>query len=460
MQENRLRSGSLSFIEVLAAALALIGLSMTPVLIAPYMFGAAGNSSWLAYVFGAVMMLLVAVNLNHFAKRASGAGSMFLYAAKELGPMLGGLAGWSLIWAYVFVGAANFGAQAVFLGQVGGAFGVTIPAIAVMAGLGLVCWLLAVRDIALSTIVMLVLESISVAIICVLVGCVLYRSGPHIDLAQLHLVGFGKASIGLGIATAIFSFVGFESATAFGAEASNPLRTIPRAVVFSVIVASAFFILAMYAEILGLRGSKPPLDQLTAPLGNLADAVNVGYLKLPIVVGAICSSFSVALACINTCARIVLPMAEGGILPRQLSAIHPRFKTPHVALATTVVVMFAIGLSMFAAHVAPIDIFNFCGTLSSLSFIAVYLLISIAAPKYLKRIGELRALDVIVAALACVCLIGTGITLFYPVPPPPTNWFPYLFVVYLAIGLVIQRRSGASVNAVVGEDLAGGGDAG
>ena len=45
MQENRLRSGSLSFVEVLAAALALVGLSMTPVLIAPYMFGAAGNAS-------------------------------------------------------------------------------------------------------------------------------------------------------------------------------------------------------------------------------------------------------------------------------------------------------------------------------------------------------------------------------------------------------------------------------
>ncbi len=446
MQENRLRSGSLSFIEVLAAALALIGLSMTPVLIAPYMFGAAGNASWLAYVFGAVMLLLVAINLNHFAKRATGAGSMFLYAANELGPTLGGLAGWSLIWAYVFVGAANFGAQAVFLGQVGSAFGVSIPALAVMAALGLVCWLLAVRDIALSTIVMLVLESISVAIILYLVGVVLLHAGPHIDTAQLHLEGFGKASIGLGIATAIFSFVGFESATAFGAEASDPLRTIPRAVVWSVIIASAFFILAMYAEILGLRGLKPPLDQLTSPLWNLADAMNVGYLKIPIVVGAICSSFSVALACVNTCARIALPMAQSGIFPRKLAAIHPRFHTPHVALAATVVVMFAIGLSMYLARVAPIDIFNFCGTLSSLSFIAVYLLISIAAPRYLKRIGELRALDVVVAVLACICLIGTGITLFYPSPPPPTNWFPYLFVIYLIAGVVITRFKPHSIS--------------
>src|SRR5690348_4363059 len=123
-QENRLRAGSLSFIEVLAASLALIGLSMTPVLIAPYMFGAAGNGSWAAYVFAAVMLLLVAVNLNHFAKRATGSGSMFVYAAKELGPAVGTLAGWSLVWAYIFVGAAQFGAQPLFIGQLASVLGV------------------------------------------------------------------------------------------------------------------------------------------------------------------------------------------------------------------------------------------------------------------------------------------------------------------------------------------------
>src|ERR1700761_1500800 len=99
-ESSSLRAGSLSFVEVLAASVALIGLSMTPVLIAPYMFGAAGNGSWLADAFGGIMLLLVALNLNHFAKRATGAGSMFLYAANELGPALGTMAGWSLVWAY------------------------------------------------------------------------------------------------------------------------------------------------------------------------------------------------------------------------------------------------------------------------------------------------------------------------------------------------------------------------
>jgi amino acid transporter len=440
-ESTSLRAGSLSFIEVLAASVALIGLSMTPVLIAPYMFGAAGNGSWLAYVFGGIMLLLVALNLNHFAKRGTGAGSMFLYAANELGPVLGTLAGWSLVWAYVFVGAAQFGAQPLFFGALAQLLGSHIPVLTVMIALAFICWILAVRDIALSTIVMLVLESISVAIICALVAIVLFQHGPHIDTAQLHLNGVGRASIGLGIATAIFSFVGFESATAFGGEARDALRTIPRAVIWSVIIAGAFFVLTIYAEILGLRGTKPSLDQLSAPLWNLADAVGAGYFKIPIAIGAICSSFSVALACVNTGARILLPMAQNGLLPQGLASIHHRHRTPHVALATVVILMLGIGIAMWLARVAPIDVFNFCGTLSSLSFIAVYLLICIAAPKYLKRTGRLRAADLAIAVLSWIFLIATAVTLFYPVPPPPTNYFPYFFLAYLAIGLILYAFS-------------------
>lgn len=437
--KERLRAGSLSFVEVLAASVALIALSMTPVLVAPYMYGAAGNASWLAYAFGGVMLLLVALNLNHFAKRATGSGSIFLYAAKELGPTIGTLAGWSLIWAYVFVGASQFGSEPLFFGLVGQALGVSVPALAVMAGLAIVCWLLAVRDVALSTIVMLVLEAISVSIILVLVGVVLFKHGPHIDTAQLHLEGAGKASIGLAIATAVFSFVGFESATAFGDEAKNPLRTIPRAVAWSVVIAGAFFILTVYTEILGLHGSKPSFDQLSAPLSTLADTVGVGYLKLPIVIGAIFSAFSCCLACVNSAARIMLPMAQRGLLPRRIAAIHPRFHTPHVAIVVTAIAMLAIGLTMYVLHVAPVDSFNYCGTLSSLSFIAVYLAIAIAAPLYLKRIGEGRPIHTLVSIVACLFLLGTAVTLFYPAPPAPTNLFPYLFVAYLVVGYVLHR---------------------
>ncbi|HEY8313632.1 MAG TPA: APC family permease [Candidatus Baltobacteraceae bacterium] len=429
-----LRTGSLSFIEVLATSVALIGPSMTPVLIAPYMYANAGNGTWLAYVFGGIMLLFVALNLNQFAKRSSSAGSMYGYAAENLGPTLGALAGWSLIWAYVLVGMAVLGAMTLFVEQLLSSIGWHAPEVLVLVVMAVIVWQLAYRDVQLSAIVMLALESVSVGIICVLVGIVFFKHGLTIDTAQLHLTGVRPANIGLGIATAIFSLVGFESATAFGEEAQRPKVTIPRAVIWSVLLASAFFITATYAEIVGLRGSATSLDKLSSPLGSLAQLLQVGYLKVPITIGALFSAFSVCLACVSTAGRIVLAMARKNLFPQAAAIIQPRHKTPYVGIAASIGAMLLTAVVLLARHVGPEDIFNYAGTLSSFGFIVIYALIAIAAPLYVRRVDVLRVPDVVVSVLAVVFLLVPAVTLFYPVPAPPSNLFPYAFIAYVLVG--------------------------
>src|ERR1700722_6718769 len=98
-QPTQLRARCLNFWSVLAQAIALISPTMTAVLIVPLMFGTTGESSWLAYAFGTIMLLFVAFNLNVFARRSSHTGSMFMYSVAGLGQTAGGLSGWCLIWA-------------------------------------------------------------------------------------------------------------------------------------------------------------------------------------------------------------------------------------------------------------------------------------------------------------------------------------------------------------------------
>ena len=78
---------------------------------------------------------------------------------------------------------------------------------------------------------------------------------------QVRIEGGFPGGIGLAIAFAVFSFVGFESATAFGSEAKRPLVTIPRAVIGSVIFAAAFFVVAMYAEIVGFTHTQQIVER-------------------------------------------------------------------------------------------------------------------------------------------------------------------------------------------------------
>jgi len=104
---TRLKTNALNFWEILAQAVALISPSMTAALIVPLMFGTAGTAGWLCYLFGTIMLLFVAFSLNQFSRRYTSAGSMYEYTVKGLGPKTGGLSGWSLIWAYMFIGIAG-----------------------------------------------------------------------------------------------------------------------------------------------------------------------------------------------------------------------------------------------------------------------------------------------------------------------------------------------------------------
>lgn len=432
--QGPLRAASLGFAKVLAASIALIGLTMTPVLVAPYMYANAGNAAWLAYAFGGAMLMFVALNLNQFTRRSSAAGSMYGYAASNLGKNAGTLAGWSLIWAYLFVGAAEFGAMALFATQLSAALSATTSELLTILAVAAICFYLSLRDIGLSTVMMLVFETLSVAIICVLIGIVLFHQGANLDVDQVRLRGVNSTTIGLGIATAVFSLVGFESATAFGEEAHHPLIVIPRAVIWSIIIASIFFIVAMYAEIIGLRGSSTPLDKLTSPLGTLAQLLHIGYLGLFITLGAFFSAFSVALACINTCARILLAMAREGALPPAIGKVHHRFRTPHIALALTTGAMLFIVAVMAWVRLAPIDMFNYGGTLSAFGFITIYALIALAAPRYLHRIGEMRRRDVLLSVITLALMLVPAVTFFYPAQASPVRWFPFFFIAYLAVG--------------------------
>ena len=74
--ENKLRPQCLNFSELLAQNIALISPTMTAALIVPLMFSNSGSTSWVAYALGTVMLLFVAFNLNQFAKRTTGSGSM------------------------------------------------------------------------------------------------------------------------------------------------------------------------------------------------------------------------------------------------------------------------------------------------------------------------------------------------------------------------------------------------
>jgi len=411
---------------------------------------------WFCFLFGMIMLLFVAMCLNQFAKRYTAAGSMYEYTVKALGPKIGGMSGWCLIWAYMFIGIAGvtgFTHFASLLMTQAGAIGyLSHPSITLFLICVSGCWFFAYKDITLSTILMLALEGVSVAVIAALCVFALGKTGV-IDHAQIHPfagMGFKDAmkALGLGAVVAVFSEVGFEAATVFGEEAKKPLVTIPRAVIASLLLTGAFFIFTTYVETHALANNNPTLDQLSAPLVTLSESLGVKWMGVVTSLGAMVSFFALALSCMNSGARILFTMGRYGIFPISIGSTHKHNLTPHVAITAFAVVQFLIPSIFMALSYAgmwgvlqigaPFDEFNDAGLFGAMGFCCAYVLISLAAPIYLYKIGELKAHHIAISVAALLLLLVPIIGPFWPVPAAyPTNFFPYIVGVYLLIGVVL-----------------------
>ena len=435
MSNISLKANCLNSYEVLAQAVALISPTMTAALIIPVMYSNTGDWSWMSYALGTVMLLFVAWNLNQFARRSTGSGSMYSYICRGLGVTGGAIGGWSLIWAYLGISVAGATGFAVFSDTLLGMMGLHLPPVALFAVCVGTSWYCAWKNVQLSALLMLFFEGISIVLILLLCAVVLSQHHFAIDKAQFDVSTLPWSSVGLGVVVAIFSLVGFECATAFGDEAKDPLKTIPRAVMLSLVLSGAFFVFVTYVMVLGTRGYSTPLDKIDTPLNVLATLAHVAPLQIPLSLGAMVSFFALNLSCINAGARIIYAMGRHGLFHEATADAHATNETPHIAVTTMSIISFLLPTAAAIFSVAPLDIFNYAGTLAAFGFITPYCLISVAAPVYLKRLGEQQPRDLVMCAASLLLLMIPAVGSVVPIPDPPVNYFPYAYLIYLAIGI-------------------------
>jgi amino acid transporter len=454
-----LRANCLPFTDVLAQSIANIAPTVAPALTISLVFGIAGVGTWLTYLIATIGLVFVGSNINQFARRSASPGSLYAYITKGLGATTGVIAGWSLILAYLLTAMAVVCGFVNFIEVLLNPIGLNIAPIFLMAICTGVAWYFAYKDIQLSTALMLALEVGSIALILLLGVIILFEKGVLIDPVQLTLQGAQPSGVMFGLVLGVLSFVGFESATTLGHEARNPLRSIPKAVTLSTIVSGLFFVLMAYIEVIGFAGSPTPMTESSAPLNDLAKLAGVSFFGILISIGATVSMFACALACINAGSRILFTMGRHSIFHESIGRAHGHNETPHVAVTLSAVLIFLASASVNLFGVSILDGFAYFGTIATFGFLTVYILISIAAPVYLARCSELRISHIISSAIAIGLMlipvlgsVGIPGSSVFPVPAAPYNVFPYLFLLYLVVGVawfvILRLRSPNLIEAI------------
>jgi amino acid transporter len=441
VQENGtsygLRKEVLSPMETLAQSVSTIAPTTTPAATIPLVCALAGNGTWLAYVLASVAILLVAICISKFARYSSSPGSLYTYTTKILPPPLAAVSAWSLLLAYLCTGGSVIGGfyhygRLLIRDATGHTTSIVFLSILVTMVSAWIAW----RDVKISARLMLWIEAVSVSLILIVVFLVLVKTRFHIDTEQFQLRGMTGGGLRLGLVMAMFSFVGFESATTLGAEARNPLKTIPRAVIQSALLAGAIFVLCAYTEVLGLRAAGQDLGTSSAPMRVLAAIGGIPIFGVLIDFGALVSMFAGTLACITAAARVLLLMSYNGLAHDGLRATHPHLETPGPAIVVSAIAA-GLPVAILAARGASgLDVYGWMGSLATYGFIVAYALASLALPSYLKKHGAYASGAQFLSWIACLAMLLALLGNLYPVPEGPYGKLPYIYFVYLLAGMI------------------------
>ncbi|WP_245159612.1 APC family permease [Blastococcus sp. CT_GayMR19] len=436
--DRGLAHDSMTQLEVMAQSVAAIApsavMASLPVLIALY----AGPAAWMSFVAAIVVVVLVGLCVAQFARRFASSGSLYSYVARGLGPTGAFAAGWGLVIGYTCIAMVGVIGTGLYLGNFLETLG--LPATStigyvvlfVIAAVGAAAF--AIIGIKISTRLGLVLEIISVTAVLVVLVVVLARNGIAAGPSQFSFEGASFDGVTFGIVLAVLGFVGFESAASLGAEARDPHRTIPRAVVGSALIVGGLYVFATYTSVLGFDGPEN-LSASTAPISDLAEQNGLGGLTWIVDLGVTASFFAVIIASINAAARVLYTMGEEDVLPAALGQAHRTHKTPHVAIAVIAPVVGLVPVLLVATGTAAFNVIGYAGTLGTFGYMLAYLLMAASLPFFLRRRGEANPLSTVLAVVVVVALLYVFFKNVWPVPPSPYNLLPWIFLAVLVLGL-------------------------
>src|SRR6266545_3161035 len=312
----------------------------------------SGSATPFVYVVCVIAMLLAASGIIEMARELPSAGAFYTYVVRGLGPRAGFITGGLMFVAYALLAPAEVGLIGSYLQTTLKAeFGVDIPwsLIGLVPAAAMVA--LAYRGIAASLKTALGLFAAEVLVILVLSAIVVGRGGaagvtlhPLSPSASPH----GFSGLATGFVFAALSFVGFEAATTLGEEVHRPRRTIPLAILLSVIGVGVLYVFCIWAEVIGLGERETnALTGASTPWNDLA-ARYAAWMKWPVIIASVSSMFAVMVNSANGIARILNAMGREELLPRPFAHIHPRYRTPTYAVLVVGVfsVVVAIGLGI------------------------------------------------------------------------------------------------------------------
>jgi APA family basic amino acid/polyamine antiporter len=421
----------------------------------------AGPAVVLSFVLAGVASIFAALCYSEFASLVPMAGSAYTYGYATLGEVFAWIIGWDLIIEYalgaVTVSIGWSGYVVSFLRDVGinippqlsAARGTLItladgtqvaavfnlPAVIIIG----IVTLLLVIGIRESATVNNVIVFVKVAVVLLFIVAAAHAINPanwhpFIPPSTGTRGEFGWSGVMQGAGIVFFAYIGFDAVSTAAQEAKNPQRDMPIGIIGSLLICTVLYILVS-----GIATGVMSYHDLNVPdpIAVAADHVGLGWMSSLIKLGAIAGLSSVILVMLLGQSRIFWTMADDGLLPKFVSRVHPKFRTPWITTIVTGVVV------AFFAAILPI---RDAASLVSIGTLLAFVIVSIGVLFLRVREPELprrfkAPLVWFVAPMGAISAVYLMASLPWLTWERLIYWFAFGIVIYFGYGVYNSRLS-------------------
>ncbi|HKS99704.1 MAG TPA: APC family permease [Rugosimonospora sp.] len=307
----------------------------------------AGVATPVAIVIAGIGIFGAGWVIAQYAKRIHLCGSLYEYICDAFGPRVGIVAGWLYFGAMLILAAATFlvlgGLSESFLQS---AFSVHVAWWVLALAFVAVVMAIVVIGVQISVRAQLALVLLSSAVVAAFSLYIIVKGGHgghSLSLKPLNPFAIAGLDLLYGVLYGINMFIGFESAANLAEETDDPKRHVPRAVLWSLTIVGAYFVLTAYAQDVGFGLDGAAWKNSVFPLQALASGTEFGSTAFGNLMSVliILDIAAVAIGVGVAASRGIMSMARAGRLPSALATVHSRFRTPVVAAALIGVVSVA-----------------------------------------------------------------------------------------------------------------------
>lgn len=409
----------------------------------------AGPAVVLSFVLAGITAALSALCYAELASSIPVSGASYTYAYATLGELVAYVVGACLILEYgVATSAVAVGWGQYLNALLGDTVGwqipealsappgdggiVNVPSV-VLVGL---CCLLLVRGTGESSLVNAITVFIKIAVL--LLFCVVAFTAFSTE--NLHpFAPAGMTGVGAAASTIFFSYIGMDIVSTAGEEVPNPRRTLPMAIVASIIIVTTVYILVALAGV-GAQPAGQFQGQEAGLSAILSKVTNAGWPAGVLAVGGVISIFGVTLATLYGQTRVLFSMGRDGMLPKTFHKVSPRTATP---VRNTFIV------SAFVAVLAAVVPLDTLANLTSMGTLVAFTVVSIGVIVLRRTRPDLpRGFRVpgypvvpVLSVLACLYLIWG---LPWETDLMFAGWLVLALVLYFTYSIRHSRLAGTS----------------